>query len=72
MSVEHTQQPSADDQYDDDEFDDDRELECISCLGEGWVDSVAAETGRYLWDTDGPGPCPNCGGSGFRKDQTYW
>lgn len=68
--------PASLDGYEDDrdiwDGDDDQELECITCLGEGWVDSVSQETGRYLWDTDGPGSCPNCGGSGYRKDQRYW
>lgn len=59
-------------QNDRDEDFDDRELECITCLGEGWVESVVHETNRYGWDDDAPGPCPNCGGSGFRKDQRYW
>lgn len=48
------------------------QLWCMTCLGEGYVESLSQETGRYLWDTDGPGKCPNCGGTWKRKDQTYW
>ncbi len=59
--------------YDDDEDDyDDDEPRCTTCGGDGFVDSVAAETGRYGWDDDGPGKCPNCKGSGLRKDQQYF
>lgn len=62
------------DWYDDDppedEFDyDGYEPSCYTCCGEGVVDSVAQASGRYGWDDDGPGDCPNCGGSGLRKDQ---
>ena len=56
--------------YDYDHIYDDPEPRCHSCFGVGWVESVSAESGRYLWDTDGPGDCPNCGGSGLAKDCT--
>ena len=51
-----------------DEFDE--EPRCSTCGGDGDVDSVAEVSGRWGWDDDGPGTCPNCGGSGLRKDQT--
>jgi len=62
---------------DDDRFDDEddfggQEPPCLSCAGEGVVDSVAGESGRYGWDDDGPGACPNCNGSGSRKDQQWF
>lgn len=56
----------------DDEDWDDPDTRCMTCCGEGWVDSVVEETLRYGWDDDSPGPCPNCRGSGKRSDQTYW
>lgn len=55
------------------DFDDyergDFEPVCDTCGGDGWVESVADESGRHGWDDDGPGTCPNCGGTGLRKDQ---
>jgi len=60
-------EPCMDD-YDDD-FEDRDEPHCDTCGGAGWVESVARESGRYFYDTDSPGTCPNCGGSGLRKDQ---
>ena len=59
---------------DADDFDDDDECgpRCMSCGGDGFVDSVCEESGRWGWDDDGPGTCPNCNGSGLRKDQTYF
>ena len=60
---------SADDDFDD---DDEHGPRCMSCGGEGIVDSVCEESGRWGWDNDGPGTCPNCNGSGLRKDQTYF
>jgi hypothetical protein len=59
-------QPLDDDPMD---WDDAPEPKCMSCCGDGFVDNVAEESGRYGWDTDGPGTCPNCNGSGLRKDQ---
>ncbi len=50
--------------------DGDPEARCHTCCGEGWVESVAQETNRWGWDEDGPGKCPNCRGSGLRKDCT--
>lgn len=43
---------------------------CHDCGGEGWVDSVVEYSGRWGWDDDAPGICPNCRGSGKRKDCT--
>ena len=62
------------DDSDADDFDDDDGCEpsCMSCGGEGIVDSVCEESGRWGWDDDGPGTCPNCNGSGLRKDQTWF
>ena len=42
---------------------------CMNCGGDGFVDSVAAGSGRWGWVDDGPGTCWNCNGSGLRKDQ---
>jgi DnaJ-class molecular chaperone len=58
-----------DDDLDTDYELDDHEESCSTCGGDGFVDSVAEESGRWGWDDEGPGPCPNCGGSGLRKDQ---
>lgn len=59
-------------------MDDDYEWEekcddptCSTCYGEGWVESVVDETNRWLWDRDA-GECPNCHGTGLRRDQTYF
>ena len=60
------------DDFDDFGDDDGCELGCMSCGGEGVVDSVCKVSGRWGWDDDGPGTCPNCNGSGLRKDQTYF
>lgn len=46
----------------------DPDLPCHTCGGDGYVDSVAEASGRWDWDTEQAGPCPNCGGSGLRKD----
>lgn len=59
-----------DDELDDDVSDPDYEPRCHTCGGEGFVENVAAETGRWGWDEDGMGTCPNCRGSGLRKDCT--
>ena len=60
----------ADRREHEDLYDEDTELRCHTCGGEGWVWSVAEESGRWGWDDDGPGKCPNCRGSGLRKDCT--
>ena len=61
------------DETNEEDYDYDEELAtCHTCCGEGWVDSVAEETGRHFWDDDGPGECPNCRGSGLAKDCWYW
>lgn len=51
------------------ELDDDFEPTCMTCGGDGFVDNVAEASGRWGWDTEEPGECQNCGGSGLRKDQ---
>ncbi len=56
----------------DDSFGEDCEPNCMTCSGDGIVDAVAGETGGFGWDDDGPGTCPNCNGSGKRKDQRYF
>lgn len=43
---------------------------CHTCGGDGWVESVADATGRYGWDPDDTGTCPNCRGTGLAKDCT--
>jgi DnaJ-class molecular chaperone len=61
--------PDPDDYDDRDDYQDgDYEPSCHTCGGKGWVDNVAKKSGRWGWDTDGPGDCPNCGGSGLWKD----
>jgi len=52
----------------DDFHDCDEEPLCHTCGGDGWVESVVEESGRYGWDPDEPGRCPNCRGSGLLKD----
>ena len=62
---------------DDEDFDEADDLDeyceaeprCSTCGGDGFVDSVAQESGRHGWDPEGPGTCTNCNGSGLRKDQ---
>ena len=46
------------------------EPRCHTCGGEGIVESVAEASGRYGWDEDDIGTCPNCNGSGLAKDCT--
>jgi hypothetical protein len=63
---------APDEDYDDDDSehlgeDDD----CLICGGEGdvWGDTF----GDPLWyDEDELYPCKSCGGSGLRKDMTFW
>jgi hypothetical protein len=50
----------------------DPERACMTCGGDGFVESVSQASGRYGWDDDGPGDCPNCGGSGNAEDQRWW
>lgn len=66
--------PNHQDEDEDDWSDDmgDDEPNCMTCCGEGVVDSVAEESGRWGWDTDGVGECPNCGGTGKCKDQKWF
>jgi hypothetical protein len=63
--------PNDDNLDGEDDFDG-PEPACLSCGGDGFVDSVAGESCRYGWDDDGPGICPNCNGSGSRKDQQWF
>lgn len=46
---------------------DDYEWECTYCGGEGW-----AEGKDPCWDEGELITCPNCHGSGLRKDMTFW
>jgi hypothetical protein len=62
----------SDDTFDDEDDFGGPDLACLSCGGDGFVDSVAGESCRYGWDDDGPGTCPNCDGSGLRKDQKWF
>lgn len=67
-----TEEQNRDDYvYEDEEgyLEDDEPL-CHTCGGEGWVDDVAEESGRWGWDPSAPGKCPNCGGSGLLRDCT--
>jgi DnaJ-class molecular chaperone len=64
-----TTQTQDDDRFDDEDDFGDQKPACMNCGGDGFVDSVAAESGRWGWDDDGPGTCWNCNGSGLRKDQ---
>jgi hypothetical protein len=60
----------VDDSIDDSmDWDDAPEPPCYTCGGDGVVDSVAECSGRWGFDDRGPGTCPNCNGSGLRKDQ---
>lgn len=68
MAVDYDE-PYSDEEYWDEECN---EPICYTCGGDGWVDSVAQTTGRYFWDDDGPGECPNCKGSGLAKDCWYF
>ena len=52
------------------DFDFEDEPRCHTCGGEGIVESVAEASGRYGWDDDDIGTCPNCRGSGLAKDCT--
>ena len=63
--------PQSDEDKDEFDYENDQ-AECGTCFGSGWVDSVSAETGRYFWDTDDPGECPNCRGSGLASDMWYF
>ena len=51
------------------EYDDGEEPPCNTCGGLGYVESVAEVSGRYFWDTMEGGTCPNCRGSGLRRDK---
>jgi hypothetical protein len=63
----------SDDIIDDDESDHEGEEPlCMDCGGDGYVDSVVEISHRYFWDDDGPGICPNCSGTGLRKDQMWF
>lgn len=66
MSDAFEEARSADDEEDGDEPD------CMDCGGDGWVHgSEIADFYDYGWiDENKTYRCPNCGGSGLRKDQT--
>ena len=62
-------EPDPDDEYPWD--DGDPEPQCMTCGGEGFV--FGDELDDPLWYDSGEAySCPNCSGSGLRKDQTYW
>ncbi len=53
---------------DPEDYYDDAENECLVCGGEGMV-----ETNDPLWDGFGAViPCSSCGGSGLKKDMTWY
>lgn len=53
---------------DDDDYEDRR---CRTCGGDGFV--FGDEMGDPMWYDPGEAyACPNCGGTGNAKDQTYW
>ena len=56
-----------DDDYYEDEGDD--EYECVICGGDGYIENP--DPMWYGFDV-AEIPCDSCGGSGLRKDQTYW
>lgn len=72
MSQSDMQMHSEVDRSDDSQDTDCEEPSCLDCGGEGFVDSVSESSGRRGWDDDGPGTCPNCNGSGLRKDQQWF
>lgn len=49
------------------EDNDDPDLECTYCGGEG-----ITEGKNPMWDEGELVTCPNCRGSGLRKDMTFW
>lgn len=50
---------------------DDEDRDCLICGGEGWV--FGESFGDPLWyDEDEVYACKSCGGSGLRKDMTFW
>lgn len=54
---------------DDDEWEE--EPDCLICGGDGFV--FGASFGDPLWyDENKVYACKSCGGSGLRKDMTYW
>lgn len=62
-----------DDDDEDYEADPDFPLPCMSCDGEGLLDPEdVREFGEQYWFVRVPVRCPNCRGSGLRKDQTMF
>jgi hypothetical protein len=72
MSGSEIQPDAGMDRSDDSQDIDGESPACLNCFGEGFVDSVSETSGRRGWDDDGPGTCPNCNGSGLRKDQQWF
>jgi hypothetical protein len=58
-----------DDDWDDDE---DEELDCFHCGGEGYVDCPNPMECTRRHTPDGACPCGSCGGSGLAEDMTIW
>lgn len=54
-------------EFPDPEENDDPDLECTYCGGEGITEGK--DPG---WDEGELITCPNCLGSGLRKDMTFW
>lgn len=53
----------------DGDYCEDEELECVICAGSGYIENP--DPMWYGFDVDEI-RCDSCGGSGLRKDQTYW
>lgn len=56
----------------EDDFFEQEERECHTCAGNGWVESLAEERMDFLAYPDKPGCCPNCGGTGLKRDCRYF
>jgi hypothetical protein len=67
MSGSEIQPDAGMDRSDDSQDIDGESPACLSCFGEGFVDSVSGTSGRRGWDDDGPGTCPICNGTGLKK-----
>jgi hypothetical protein len=51
------------------------EVNCQTCLGEGYEECEDTNSSEGCWERDCNGyahTCPNCRGSGHAKDQWYW
>lgn len=61
----------SDPEFEINEDSDDEGCDCLICGGEGFV--YGEDLGDPLWyDVDKSYPCTSCGGSGLRKDMTWW